>query len=195
MVEDVLRERTSVMAPVSEADRGPAGVREYGAAQDTLDRLLAYRESVFRICLGFSRNYAEAEDLAQDVYLKAYRKMAALKDPARSKEWLFRIAKNACLDKTKSYRIRDGLLRRWASSGTQNDGTDSAGSADDRIIALKAAVRGLPKTLRSAFVLRLYGRLSYDEIAAALRIPRGTVMSRLNRARVRIADALREKNP
>jgi len=192
MIEDVLRERSVTMAPGVDQGRENAGLRERDRAGTSFENLLAHRESVFRICLGFSRNYVEAEDLAQDVYLKAYHKISALKDPAFSKEWLFRIAKNACLDRSKKTRIRAVRLRRWAESTTKSDDSETAGPADDRLAGLKAAVRRLPKKLRSVFILRLYGQLTYDEIAATLGIARGTVMSRLSRARAKVAETIRE---
>jgi len=192
MIEDVLRERSVTMAPGVDQGRENAGLRVGDRAGTSFENLLEHRESVFRICLGFSRNYVEAEDLAQEVYLKAYRNISALKDPAFSKEWLFRIAKNACLDRSKKTRIRTAHLRRWAESATKSDDSETANSADDRLAGLKAAVRRLPKKLRSVFILRLYGHLTYDEIAATLGIARGTVMSRLNRARAKVAETICE---
>ena len=173
------------MAPASESRSENAGL--------TFEDLLVHRESIFRICLGFCRDYTEAEDLAQDVYLKACRSIAALEDPGVSKEWLCRIAKNTCLDRTKKIRIRAILLRRWAQVEKPSDEPESACPADERLSRLKAAIRRLPEKLRSVFILRIYGHLAYEEIAAILDLPRGTVMSRLNRARAGIAEMLEEK--
>lgn len=192
MIEDVLREQSITMSPGVDQERENAGLRENDRAKTSFESLLAHRESVFRICLGFSRDYIEAEDLAQEIYLKAYQNMGALKDSAFSKEWLYRIAKNACLDRSKMIRVRAVLLRRWAESGPRSDDSEIASPVDDRLSRLKAAVRQLPKKLRPVFVLRLYGHLSYEEIAATLGIARGTVMSRLNRARARVAEMIRE---
>lgn len=171
------------------------------AAAPTLDRsvvfqdLFGLRESVFRICLGFSRNYAEAEDLAQDVYVRAYAGWKTFRNPAQSREWLFRIAKNACLDRQKQDRRRATLLRRWAEDAKPNEPADAENLAESRLAGLKSAVRRLPKKLRSVFVLREYGHLSYDEIAVILGVAKGTVMSRLSRARAKIAGMMGEKEP
>jgi RNA polymerase sigma-70 factor (ECF subfamily) len=62
------------------------------------NQLLTFKDTVFRICLGFAKNSRDAEDLTQDVYLKAYLKLGSLKNPSRKKEWLYRIARNTCLD-------------------------------------------------------------------------------------------------
>ena len=68
--------------------------------------LMAYQESVFRICLGFSKNPCDAEELAQDVYLRAYQKIGTLKDPNLARAWLFRIAKNICIDQARKKRSK-----------------------------------------------------------------------------------------
>jgi RNA polymerase sigma-70 factor (ECF subfamily) len=159
----------------------------------TIDGLLAHQELIFRVCLGHARNYAEAEDLTQEVYLRAHRGLARLKDPSLAREWLLRIARNACLDHHKKNRLRAILLRRWGEPAAAAAGASSTnGDLDERIENLKSAVRRLPRRLRDIFVLREYGHLSYDELAATLSLKKGTVMSRLNRARGRIAAALQE---
>jgi RNA polymerase sigma-70 factor, ECF subfamily len=158
----------------------------------TLEDLLAHRESVFRICLGFSRNYAEAEDLAQDVYLRAHRGLSGLKNPAAARDWLFRIARNACADHTKTSRLRRALLLRFGTRAEAGPPPADEGAGDPRLDRLKAAVRGLPPRLREVFVLREYAHLTYEDIGRTLDLKPGTVMSRLNRARTAIARALQE---
>jgi RNA polymerase sigma-70 factor (ECF subfamily) len=195
MVRDVPRDRISGMAPISQSGSETANLEKGVPARTSFDDLLAHRESVFRICLGFARDHAEAEDLAQDVYLRAYQNIAALKDPSVSKIWLLRIAKNACLDRNKKARVRAQLLRRWAEVASPGRDPEPPSLADDQRIRLKTAIRRLPKRLRSVLILRLYGQLSYDEIATALSLAMGTVMSRLNRARARISEMLEENHP
>jgi RNA polymerase sigma-70 factor (ECF subfamily) len=161
----------------------------------SIEDLLAHQETVFLICLGFSRNYAEAEDLAQEAYLRACRSLVKLREPRQAKEWLCRIARNVCLDHRKKARVRGMLLRLWAResvSASRAIGPDE--SFEARIERLKLAARNLPEKLRGVFVLREYGHLTYEELSATLRISKGTVMSRLNRARTRVAVALKEQS-
>lgn len=73
------------------------------------------------------------------------------------------------------------------------DPLPDADAPDERIGLLKTAVRRLPKKMRDVFVFREYGGLAYEEIAVTLGLKKGTVMSRLNRARRRIAAAIKEK--
>jgi len=84
------------------------------ASPREFDGLLEHKESVFRVCLGFCSSYEEAEDLAQDVYVKAYRNIGGLDRPELAKIWLLRIARNAGLDRRKVGRRRAELLRTWA---------------------------------------------------------------------------------
>jgi RNA polymerase sigma-70 factor (ECF subfamily) len=155
--------------------------------------LLTYQETVFLICLGFSRNTAEAEDLAQDAYLKACRKLAGLREPRQAKEWLCRIARNVCLDHQKKTRIRSLALRRLAREAVPSSAPEVTDEiSDHRITWLKSAAAGLPKKLRDVFVLREYGHLTYEELSATLGLNKGTVMSRLNRARRKVAAVIQE---
>jgi RNA polymerase sigma-70 factor, ECF subfamily len=184
----------------------PSGLRDAARPADesraavSLESLFAHRETVFRICLGFSRNYAEAEDLAQDVYLKAHRNLTRLKNPDTAREWLFRIARNTCLDHQKTSRLRRLLLFQWMARRPENrlaavagaSGEAAPRSPDPRLTILKTAVGSLPPKLREAFVLREYAHLSYEDIAASLGLKTGTVMSRLHRARAAVARKLQE---
>ncbi len=184
---------------MTDAPREPAvgqGTAARAAVVLSVDDLLACQELVFRICLGYSRNYAEAEDMTQEVYLKAHQNLAGLREPSLAREWLLRIARNTCLDHQKKDRLRAVLLRLWAKEAAAAPDThDACAEPDDRIGKLKSAVRWLPGKLRDIFVLREYGHLTYEELASTLGLKKGTVMSRLNRARRKIGAALEEKKP
>lgn len=144
---------------------------------------MAFKENVFRICLGFCRNAADAEDLTQDVYLKAYRNLESLKDPDLKKPWLYRIARNTCLDHHRSQEARRGRELSAADDGIARENPEAETERDEQVGRLKEAVNSLPKRQKEVFVLREYGHLSYEEIARTAGIRIGTVMSRLNRAR------------
>lgn len=161
------------------------------------DRLAAYREDVFRVCLGFSRDAAAAEDLCQDVFLKAFARGESLRNPAGSRIWLLRIARTTCLDRIRHDGRRptislDSLPGPVAVPVQPAQVMATAAERDAGLRRIKAAAARLPRRQREVFVLREYGGLSYDEIAATLKIKPGTVMSRLNRARKAVAQAVRE---
>jgi RNA polymerase sigma-70 factor (ECF subfamily) len=158
-----------------------------------LEDMMTCQEAVFRICLGFSRNASDAEDLSQDVYLRAYRGLPKVRHPYLVKEWLFRIARNTCLDHLKKGRLARELERTAGPARAVDPETPEASSmASERLASLKTAISRLPKKQREVFVLREYGGLSYEELARVVGAKSGTVMSRLNRARTAVASFLKE---
>lgn len=163
------------------------------------EELLSFKTIVFRICLGFSRNLLEAEDLTQDVYLKAYVNLDSLRDPGVKKEWLFRIARNTCLDHVKKQARNPLALRDNHKEDNpvfhppDHRTPESLALRDEEQAQVKAAIARLPRKQREVFVLKEYGDLSYREIAATLDIREGTVMSRLNRARQAVVKAVKQK--
>jgi RNA polymerase sigma-70 factor (ECF subfamily) len=155
--------------------------------------MMTCREAVFRICLGFARNASDAEDLSQDVFLKAYRSLGRVRHPFLVKEWLFRIARNQCLDHLKRRRLA------WKVEGTAGPANavdprtpEIASVRDERLRSLKTAIARLPRKQREVFVLREYGGLSYEELGRVVGARAGTVMSRLHRARTAIATFVKE---
>ncbi len=155
--------------------------------------LLAMREDIFRICLGFSRDPVEAEDLCQEVFLKAYRSLDGVRAPYAAREWLFRIARNTCLDHAKRQMTARRFIRDSDPAEAVDERTpDAAADATERRRALKKAIARLPKKQRDVLVMREYGRLSYEELGRTLGVREGTVMSRLNRARRAVVDLMKE---
>jgi RNA polymerase sigma-70 factor (ECF subfamily) len=151
---------------------------------ELFEQLMAYREDIFRICLGYSRNPSDAEDLSQDVYLKAFRGVSAVLAPYAAKEWLFRITRNTCLDHLRKARLNRLLGKTSNEVEAVDDRTpERTTDAGERLAKLKKAIRRLPVKQREVFILRTYGHLSYRELALTLGIKEGTVMSRLSRAR------------
>jgi RNA polymerase sigma-70 factor (ECF subfamily) len=163
------------------------------ATKTRIDDLLPYREEVFLLCLGFSRNPAVAEDLCQDAYLKAWRELDSLRRPEAAKYWLFRLARNLCRDHHRRKRIVS-FDRLDPEAGLAVAASDCGpDDFEDRLARLKSSIEALPWKLREAFVLRIYARLSYEDVARTLRIKEGTVMSRLHRARAAVVRAMKEK--
>jgi len=159
------------------------------------EEIMTYQEDVFRVCLGFSRNPQDAEDLSQEVYLKAFRKIGTVRESTSLRAWLLRIARNTCLDHQKNGRLF-GLFKRSITPDEARENSAQQGHADlrERLAKLKEAVRRLPGKQREVFVLREYGHLSYTELAETLGLRQGTVMSRLNRARRAVRDCMNEGN-
>lgn len=158
---------------------------------ELFEELMAYQKKVFLICLGFSRNASDAQDLAQEVYLKAYKNIATLGELSLAKFWLFRIARNTCLNFRKKHRL-DRISAFEITRKIKDPQTpESEMIHREQLSLLKGAIQMLPKKQRDVFVLKEYGELSYQEIAETLKIELGTVMSRLNRARQAIKEQIK----
>jgi RNA polymerase sigma-70 factor, ECF subfamily len=157
--------------------------------------MMSHHAAIFHLCLGFCRNGAEAEDLTNDIYLKALEKMASLRDEEKLKVWLFRIARNICLNHVRRARFLQLFWQKHppAEAGEGNPEIDQ--QRQERIRLLKDAVLRLPRRQREVIILREYSGLSYREIAAMLRINEGTVMSTLNSARKRLTQSIQGDNP
>lgn len=159
-----------------------------------------YQDRVFRLLGRYCRDQVECEDLAQDVFLKVFRKLHTFQGDSQFFTWLYRIAVNAATDhlsKASSRRLR--LVEDDASLDTGGDRDEQSPAAPLMTAELAAVTRSivdsLPEKFRTILVLREFEDLSYTEIAAVLQIQLGTVESRLFRARQRFKKALERLHP
>jgi RNA polymerase sigma-70 factor (ECF subfamily) len=172
---------------------GYTAVRENKS--QVFEELMTYQKKVFLICLGFSRNASDAQDLAQEVYLKAYKNISTLSELSLAKLWLFRIARNTCLNFQKKHRLDHISAVEMTRKIKDPQTPESEMIHQEQLRVLKGAIQNLPKKQRDVFILKEYGDLSYQEIAETLNIELGTVMSRLSRARQAIKEQIKgDKN-
>ena len=166
---------------------------------DAFDRLLARHEKrVFNLCLWIVGDRDEAADAAQDAFIRAYRHLPKFRGDCAFGAWVSRIAVNVARDAAKR---RKRAPRDFSSLQTQDapefDPPDAeTRSAPDEIArsqrqnAVRLALARVPENYRTVLVLfDLQGR-SYEECAATLDVPLGTVKSRLSRARAALREAL-----
>lgn len=157
--------------------------------RDALGRLLeAHYHRVYAVCRRLVGNDADALDATQDAMVAAVRSLSRFDGRSAFGTWLYRVATNACLDELRRRRRRP-RLRRPEEPDPAAAEPDPASAAADRL-DLDRALGALPAPFRAAVVLRDVAGLSYQEIAAVLDVPVGTVRSRLARARGALADAL-----
>jgi RNA polymerase sigma-70 factor (ECF subfamily) len=124
-----------------------------------------------------------AEDAAQETFLEAWLHLASFRPQASLRAWLFRIGINAATDMLrKQKRILPGNLDELPLRDPE-PGPEGSFSREEQAVLIQKAVLSLPEASRAVLVLREYEGLSYHEIADALVIPLGTVMSRLSYAR------------
>jgi RNA polymerase sigma-70 factor (ECF subfamily) len=137
---------------------------------------------------GLLRDPAEAEDAAQETFLRAFRRLAAYRGDAPLRAWLLRICRNHCVDRL---RVRPPEAVHLAEDMAV--GPDAASVVADRLDRerLLTAVSRLSEPLQQVLVLRELRGMSYEEVARALDVPVGTVRSRLAAARGQLQEALK----
>ena len=133
----------------------------------------------------------EAEDLLQEIFLTAYRKLEQYKGDATLATWLFRLATNLCLDHLRSRGARLTKMTETIDDEPEANvaGIGPIGGSIDRM-DLERAIAALPAGYRTAFVLHDVEGLGHREIAEALGVSEGTSKSQLHRARLRLRAAL-----
>lgn len=141
---------------------------------------------VWRLCARLG-DRAEADDLTQEVYLRALPALASFRGEASVRTWLLQIARNVCADHVRRRTRRRALLDRLVQR-SRPEGED--GTSDTGLVDLDDAIAALDPDRREAFVLTQVTGLSYAEAAAVCQVPIGTIRSRVARARADLLDAL-----
>ncbi len=169
------------------------------------DDAMQYAKQLYAAAMRMTRNPADAEDLVQETYLKAYRAYDTFTAGTNLKAWLYRILTNTYINKyRKAARRPDEVelgdvedLYMYRRLGSE-ESADAARTTEDRVLDglvesdIKRAVESLPENFRIPVLLADLEGLSYQEIADILEIPIGTVMSRLHRGRKAMQKALWE---
>ena len=185
--------------------RGPDAARLIAQAQQgdaaAFERLIStYQGKIYGFARAYSGDPHEAADLAQEALIKVYRSLHGFRFQSSLLTWMFRIVKNVALDHYRSRQQRERRREQPLEHGSEVERTSLYGSresvhgpedrllADEQRQALWAALDCVPEVYHTVVVLADMQGLSYEEVAAIVGAPVGTVKSRLNRGR----DALRE---
>jgi RNA polymerase sigma-70 factor, ECF subfamily len=156
-----------------------------------------YQRAIVRLAYGLTRNASDADDLAQETFVRAYQAIGRFRVGEPLYPWLARIAVNLTFSLYRRRKRRpETALDPLVESGRQFAGDDDpAANAEkrERDRNLSAAFEELSEEHRTVLVLRVVQDMSYDEIARTLRLPQGTVMSRLSRARADLRARLRAR--
>jgi RNA polymerase sigma-70 factor (ECF subfamily) len=135
-----------------------------------------HRRAVYQVCYRFVHHHEDASDLAQDVFVRAWRGLARFKGEAAFTTWLYRIAVNACLNHRSGRALHDEPLEATDRiEDTQAERPGAGLRRAERAAAVRRAIRALPNRQRATLVLRLYHELSHQEIADILGSSVGTV--------------------
>ena len=161
-----------------------------------------YQHKVVKLVLRYVRNPAEAEDIAQEAFIKAYRALPQFRGDSAFYTWMYRIAintaKNSLASRDRSpiaydLDLTDPEESHSVQTKLQDPDTPEGMALTEEIRQIvNSAIEALPEELKTAIVLRELDGLSYVEIAAAMECPVGTVRSRIFRAREAIDKRLRE---
>jgi len=154
---------------------------------------------IFNICYRFTGNRTEAEDLAQDVFLRVYRTLASYRSAHGGfATWATSVTRNLLIDhyrRTKRDRVTDSLddampvVENKESAGRRPDEQALLGELNAQV---QNALTKLSPELREAVILRDLQQLEYAEIQSVLAVPEGTVKSRINRGRIELARILQQ---
>ncbi|MEX0716263.1 MAG: sigma-70 family RNA polymerase sigma factor [Planctomycetaceae bacterium] len=144
---------------------------------------------VYRYACRLSGSACEAEDLTQQAFLTAQRKLDQLREPERAKGWLCAIVRNAYLKE-----LRDGNGHAAVSLDRVAEPADTENAPIDRE-ELQAALNELPEEFRTPLILFYFEEFTYREIAERMETPVGTVMSRLARAKSHLRERLAMREP
>ena len=169
------------------------------------DLAMEHMGSLYTAALRMTRNTADAEDLVQETYLKAFRSFSTFQEGTNLKAWMYRILTNTFINAYRAKKRRPELAevddvedlylyRRLGGLAAATAGRSAEEEVLDQFTdtEVKAALEGLPEQFRMAVMLADVEGFSYKEIAEILDIPIGTVMSRLHRGRRALQKALFE---
>lgn len=166
----------------------------------------AYDKRVFRLVLRMLNDRAEAEDVTQEVFITVFKAIDSFRGDSKLSTWMFRVATNHCKNRIKYLDRRargkkselDELSEHGAvesasmSSSAQVARPDQQAEANQIETIVRAAIAELDEDQRELVILRDVENLSYEEIQAITGLPEGTVKSRLHRARLQLAKAVRK---
>ena len=151
-------------------------------------RLVESSTLAFRVAYGVLRHRQDAEDVAQEAFVKAYRSFSQLRDRERFRAWLVRMTWRLAIDRQRGNRRR--LARETATHETAGTDTSDEILARERAALLWTAIDSLPEKLRVVIVLAGIEEHDINEVARLLDVPQGTVKSRLFLARRRLKEQL-----
>jgi RNA polymerase sigma-70 factor, ECF subfamily len=168
------------------------------AFQEIVDQ---YKRKVYYLAYDMMGNHEDAEDVSQEVFLRAFRFIKDFRGEAKLSSWLYRITHNVCIDQRRKKPLAVLSLTPDDETGTEIEIEDSGSSPEDSLKArrlqtdIEKALGSLTPRERSVFVMRHYNELMVREIADILEISEGTVKSLLFRAVRRLRKTLASHQP
>jgi RNA polymerase sigma-70 factor, ECF subfamily len=159
--------------------------------------IVQYQVPLYNMALRMVGRPDDAADIAQEAFLRAWEKIRSLRE-APFKSWLFQIAANLCYDhfrRGRRYGVmpdEDKTSHHVVGLGIAMPDPQERAEANERTRLVRDSIAALEHDMRLAIILRDVNGMAYDEIAAVLRVPLGTVKSRIARARAQVQDRLQQ---
>jgi RNA polymerase sigma-70 factor (ECF subfamily) len=151
-----------------------------------------HRKPVYQVCYRFTGNHEDASDLAQDVFLRAYRALGTFKGNSAFGTWLYRVAVNVCLNRKALKRLPTEPLERREFTDRTDDPADRQVIRKQAAAAVRTAIAQLPEKQRATMILRIYQELPHEEIASILGSSVGAVKANFFHALANLKKLLRE---
>jgi RNA polymerase sigma-70 factor (ECF subfamily) len=159
-----------------------------------------HRSMVYRVAYQFAGNHHDAEDIAQEVFIKVYRSLDRFRQDAQLSSWMYRIVMNACIDHRRRHvpagaaPFGEEAEHRMLNTREERPGPEACAYAGELGGVLEAEIGRLPKGQRIVFVMRHHQGMKLGEIADALGLAEGTVKRQLHAAVHRLRHALTHAN-
>jgi RNA polymerase sigma-70 factor, ECF subfamily len=172
----------------------------HGADETFTNEALSYVDSLYGTALRLTRHVADAEDLVQDTYLKAFRAHAQFQRGTNLKAWLFTILHNTFRNRRRDagrspIEVDSEVVEQAMDAGAVQDTPEALLTRSTLDADLQAALDAMPEAFRQAVWLRDVEEFSYAEIAEIVGVPIGTVMSRISRGRKLLHGRLAASRP
>ncbi len=196
----VTRDRTDTARPETAPLEDAADDRTLVAAclegrRDAFDAIVErHQRQVYQLCYRFAGNHEDASDLAQDVFIRAYRGLHSFKGQAAFSTWLYRIGVNVCLNRMGSRAQKWTTLEIADQPDLRLERADARILRGERAAAVRAAIARLPKKQRAALILRVYHDLPHDEIARIVGTSVGAVKANFFHALANLKKLLNSKS-
>jgi RNA polymerase sigma-70 factor, ECF subfamily len=159
-----------------------------------------HRSMVYRVAFQFAGNHYDAEDIAQEVFIKVYRSLDRFRQDAQLTSWMYRIVMNACIDHRRRHRsataapFGEEAEHKMLNTPQETPDPEERAYAGELGQVLEWEIGRLPKGQRVVFVMRHHQGMKLSEIAKALGLAEGTVKRQLHAAVHRLRQALTQAN-
>ncbi len=170
-----------------------------GGDADAFEHIVKkYEKKVYNLALRYLKNRDDALDLSQEVFIQVYNNLAQFRGDSQFSTWIYRVTYNKCVDMLrKTQKLRRNVVmstddENFFETRDRRASIEEDYEGRETLVTVMKIIDTLPSEQRDVVILRYIKDLSYSQIADVLEIAEGTVKSRLNRARLKIKEQLKE---